>query len=53
MVVVVVNCTAVFDAIATILPLLPTAAATNAIATLPLTAATQLTMTTAKAVVNK
>ncbi len=49
MVVLVYNCAAAFDAIPTILPLLPMAVATNTIAMLPLTAATQYTMTTAKA----
>jgi hypothetical protein len=53
MAVVVVNCAAMFDAVATIPPLLPMAVATNSIATPPSTAAAQLTMVTAKAIISK
>ncbi len=50
MAVIVVDYAAAFDAVATILPLLLTTVATNPIAGLPLTAAAQLTTTTAKAI---
>jgi hypothetical protein len=53
MAVIVVNCAAAFDAVATIPSLLLMAAATNAIAVPPLTAAAQSTMTIAKAAVDK
>jgi hypothetical protein len=53
MAVVILNCAAAFNAIATIPLLLLLAVATNAIAALPFTAATQSTTATTKAVVDK
>jgi hypothetical protein len=53
MAVVIVNCAAVFDAVATITSLSLTAMATTAIAALQSTAAAQSMMVTKKAIVNK